>query len=122
MYIFFLNEKSYLAEWYNSIAILIYFIKLLLEGLTLKKLFFVLNKEKIYAYAVSILTIVTIFFVSSLINTDLKNTEFTSSNIVENTDIGEAISTSIPYETNFVQEANVVENVMDDAIDRNTIE
>ena len=122
MYIFFLNEKSYLAEWYNSIAILIYFIKLLLEGLTLKKLFFVLNKEKIYAYAVSILTIVTIFFVSSLINADLKNTEFTSSNIVENTDIGEAISTSIPYETNFVQAANVVENVMDDAIDRNTIE
>ena len=122
MYIFFLNEKSYLVEWHNSIAILIYFIKLLLEGLTLKKLFFVLNKEKIYAYAVSILTIVTIFFVSSLINTDLKNTEFTSSNIVENTDIGEAISTSIPYETNSVQEANVVENVMDDAIDRNTIE
>ena len=110
-----MNEKSYLAEWYNSIAIIIYFIKLLLEGLTLKKLFFVLNKEKIYAYAVSILTIVTIFFVSSLINTDLKNTEFTSSNIVENKDIGEAISTSIPYETNSVQEVNAV-------IERNTIE
>ena len=81
----------------------------------MKKIFFVLNKEKIYAYAVSILTIVTIFFISGLINTDLKNTEFTSSNIVENKDIGEAISTSIPYETNSVQEVNAV-------IERNTIE
>ena len=88
----------------------------------MKKLFFVLNKEKIYAYAVSILTIVTIFFVSSLINADLKNTEFTSSNIVENTDIGEAISTSIPYETNSSKEENVVGDVGNATIDRNTIE
>lgn len=88
----------------------------------MKKLFFVLNKEKIYAYAVSILTIVTIFFVSSLVNTDLKNTESTSSNIVENTDIGEAVSTSIPYEVNSFEEVNDIENVVNDAIDRNTIE
>ena len=69
----------------------------------MKNLFFVINKEKIYAYVVSIMTIVTIFFMSSIINTDLKETELTSSNSIENSKaqetsaIGEAISTSTPY-------------------------
>ena len=62
----------------------------------MKKIFFVLNKEKIYAYIISVMTIVTIFFMSSLINSDLKETEATSTNIVENNNIGDAISTSIP--------------------------
>ena len=66
----------------------------------MKNMFLVLNKEKIYAYVVSIMTIVTIFFMSSLINSDLKETEVTSSNSVENNAIGEAISTSTPYEAN----------------------
>ena len=63
----------------------------------MKNLFLVVNKEKIYAYIVSIMTIVTVFFMSSLINSDLKETEVTSTNIIEN-NIGEAISTSIPNE------------------------
>ena len=66
----------------------------------MKNMFLVLNKEKIYAYVVSIMTIVTIFFMSSLINSDLKETEVTSSNSVENNAIGEAISTSTPYDAN----------------------
>lgn len=66
----------------------------------MKNMFLILNKEKIYAYVVSIMTIVTIFFMSSLINSDLKETEVTSSNSVENNTIGEAISTSTPYEAN----------------------
>ena len=60
----------------------------------MKNLFLVVNKEKIYAYVVSILTIVTIFFMSSMIGSDLKNTEETSTNNVENSAIGEAASTS----------------------------
>ena len=61
----------------------------------MKNLFLVVNKEKIYAYIVSIMTIVTVFFMSSLINSDLKETKSTSANIIENS-VGEAISTSIP--------------------------
>ena len=49
----------------------------------MKNLFFVVNKEKIYAYIVSVLTIVTLFFMSSMFNTEFTNTEFTSSNSVE---------------------------------------
>ena len=64
----------------------------------MKNVFFVINKEKIYAYIVSIMTIVTIFFMSSLINSDLKKTEVTSSNSINNNAVGEAISTSTPYD------------------------
>ena len=66
----------------------------------MKNMFFVINKEKIYAYVVSIMTIVTIFFMSSLINSDIKETEVTSSKTAENNAIGEAISTSTPYDDN----------------------
>lgn len=44
-------------------------------------MFFVINKEKVYAYVVSILTIVTLFFMSSVLNSDLKETKVTSSNV-----------------------------------------
>ena len=64
----------------------------------MKNIFLVLNKEKIYAYVVSIMTIVTIFFMSSLINSDLKETEVTSSKSIENNAIEDAVSTSIPYD------------------------
>ena len=73
----------------------------------MKNLFLVVNKEKIYAYIVSIMTIVTVFFMSSLINSDLKETEPTSTNIIENS-VGEAISTSIPNEV----DENVSNNEM----------
>ena len=48
-------------------------------------MFFVINKEKIYAYVVSVLTIVILFFMSSFLNSDLKDTQSTSVNI-ENRD------------------------------------
>lgn len=44
----------------------------------------VINKEKIYAYIVSIFTIVTLFFVSSVMKTDYNEVQSTSSNFVEN--------------------------------------
>ena len=75
----------------------------------MKNLFLVVNKEKIYAYIVSIMTIVAIFFMSSLINSDLKNTEVTSTNEVQNNNIGEAIFTSSPYDAN----VNVHDNETD---------
>ena len=75
----------------------------------MKNLFLVVNKEKIYAYIVSIMTIVTVFFMSSLINSDLKETESTSTNVIEN-NIGEAISTSISNEVNENVNNNEMEN------------
>lgn len=75
----------------------------------MKNLFLVVNKEKVYAYIVSIMTIVTVFFMSSFINSDLKETETTSSNVIEN-NIGEAISTSIPNEVNENVNNNEMEN------------
>ena len=65
----------------------------------MKNLFLVFNKEKIYAYIVSIMTIVAIFFMSNLMNSDLENTEVTSANDVNNNIIGEAIYISSPYNT-----------------------
>lgn len=50
----------------------------------MKNIFLVINKEKIYAYVVSLMTIVVIFFMSSLINSDLENAETASSNSIEN--------------------------------------
>ena len=47
----------------------------------MKNMFFVINKEKVYAYVVSILTIVTLFFMYSILNSDLNETKVTSSNI-----------------------------------------
>ncbi len=83
----------------------------------MKNMFLVLNKEKIYAYVVSIMTIVTIFFMSSLINSDLKETEVTSSNSLENNAIGEAISTSTPYNVN----EDTDDNKSNDSIEENNI-
>ena len=47
-------------------------------------MFFVINKEKVYAYVVSILTIVTLFFMSQVLNSDLSNVEETSTNVTQN--------------------------------------
>lgn len=89
-------------------------------GFRLKKMFLVFNKEKIYAYVVSIMTIVTIFFLSSLINSDVNETELTSSNSTETNTIGEAISTSNPSEENVDtkeknedNEENVIVNIIE---------
>ena len=53
----------------------------------MKNLFLVVSKEKIYAYVVSIMTVVVIFFMSGIINSDLENTEEISANIVDNNSI-----------------------------------
>ena len=50
----------------------------------MKNFIWVINKEKIYAYVLSICTIITLFFMSSFINHNFKDTESTSSNIIEN--------------------------------------
>ena len=55
-------------------------------------MFFVINKEKIYAYVVSVLTIVILFLVSSFFNSDMKNTETTSANVIENEKFENTIS------------------------------
>ena len=47
-------------------------------------MFFVINKEKVYAYIVSILTIVTLFFMSHVLNSDLSVVEETSGNVDQN--------------------------------------
>ena len=50
----------------------------------MKNFIFVIHKEKIYAYVVSICTIVTLFFMSNFINDNFDDSEVTSSNVVEN--------------------------------------
>ncbi len=49
-----------------------------------KNIFWVINKEKIYAYVVSVCTIVALFFMSNLMNMNFKETEETSTKIIEN--------------------------------------
>ena len=62
----------------------------------MKNMFFVINKEKVYAYVVSILTIVTLFFMSHVLNTDISGSEETAANVVnsqnENCNTGENIN------------------------------
>lgn len=50
-------------------------------GFFLKNMFFVINKEKVYAYVVSILTIITLFFLSQVLNSDLSTVEETGTNV-----------------------------------------
>ncbi len=61
----------------------------------MKNMFFVINKEKVYAYVVSILTIVTLFFMSQVLNTDLKTTEVTSANVVNNENLNNNNSVNV---------------------------
>lgn len=49
----------------------------------MKNFILVINKEKIYAYVLSICTIVTLFFMSTFINKNFDEAEPTSSNLVE---------------------------------------
>ena len=93
----------------------------------MKNLFLVINKDKIYAYVVSILTIVVIFFMSNMLGSNLEDAQETGTNTVENYietnenqqaeasatvnneessaetesgEIGEAISTDVPFDVN----------------------
>ena len=55
-------------------------------------MFFVINKEKIYAYVVSVLTIIMLFFVSSFFKFDIEDIEPVSSNSIQNSNIENTIS------------------------------
>ena len=55
-------------------------------------MFFVINKEKIYAYVVSVLTIIMLFFVSSFFKSDIEDTKPVSSNEIQNSNIDNTIS------------------------------
>ena len=50
----------------------------------MKNFILVIHKEKVYAYILSICTIVTLFFMSNFINNNFDESEVTSSNVVEN--------------------------------------
>ena len=69
-------------------------------------MFFVINKEKIYAYVVSVLTIVILFFLSSFFNSDIKDTEQTSTNISQNTNIEDTISDIVSNDENQLDTVN----------------
>ena len=73
----------------------------------MKNFIFVINKEKIYAYVLSICTIVTLFFMSSFINNNFEDTEVTSSNVVENKIENQTTNSIVPNEENQVN--NVTE-------------
>ena len=64
-------------------------------------MFFVINKEKVYAYIVSILTIVVLFFMSHFINYKESNSKEVSSNIVNNETIMDD-KNSVEIETGIV--------------------
>ena len=50
----------------------------------MKNFIWIINKEKIYAYIISVLTVVTLFVMSTMINRNLNNSEMTGANVVEN--------------------------------------
>ena len=72
----------------------------------MKNFFLVVNKEKIYAYVVSVMTIVAVFFFSSWINSDFKNTQITSSNIIEKNEIKDSADTKIYINTSIINPEN----------------
>ena len=51
----------------------------------MKNMFFVINKEKVYAYVVSIVTIVILFFMSHVLNSDLNTVEETYTDVEQST-------------------------------------
>lgn len=76
----------------------------------MKKRFFVISKEKLYAYVVSVFTIVTLFLMSKVLNSDLVETEQTSSNKIENN-----------IENNIVIVDNTVRNTTENTIIVNNV-
>ena len=66
----------------------------------MKNMFLVINKEKVYAYLVCIVTIITLFFMSHLLNTDLSNSETTSTNIEQNVDEQNESCNNVSVENN----------------------
>ena len=78
----------------------------------MKNIFLVINKEKIYAYIVSVLTIVTLFFMSGMINSSFNDAEVSSSKVIEkNTreEINKSVENNI--EDNEVSIDNITNNM-----------
>lgn len=69
----------------------------------MKNMFLVINKEKVYAYVVSVCTIITLFFMSGMINSNFGETEETSSNVEVNSNSN---STNIDNSKNSVKTQN----------------
>ena len=55
-------------------------------------MFLIVNKDKIYAYVVSVLTVAILFFTSYFINSNNSDTETTSTNIENNTNFENTVS------------------------------
>lgn len=68
----------------------------------MKNFILVINKEKLYAYVLSICTIVTLFFMSSFINNNLDDSEMASSNVVENSIQKQTTNSIVPNDENEV--------------------
>lgn len=60
-------------------------------------MFFVINKEKVYAYVVSLFTIVTLFFMSNILNSEFNEVKETATDIKN-----EIVNTNIVNEENNV--------------------
>ena len=73
----------------------------------MKNMFLVINKEKVYAYVVSIFTIITLFFMSNIINSRFDESEETSANM--------SINNIASYVTN-----NVVNSIISNETNTNT--
>lgn len=58
----------------------------------MKNMFLVINKEKVYAYVVSVCTIITLFFMSSMISSNFTESEETSSNVTLNSSVSNEIN------------------------------
>ena len=75
-------------------------------------MFFIINKEKIYAYVVSIVTIVVLFFMSTVMkkDTSFDGIEETSTNVVvEKNIVGEnLLNTSI----NLIEGNNTIDDLV----------
>lgn len=68
-------------------------------------MFFVINKEKVYAYCVSIITIVILFFMSRILNSNIEEETEVSANIVTNAIITNTLNES--------SENTTIENVIE---------
>ena len=76
----------------------------------MKNMFFVINKEKVYAYVVSILTIVTLFFMSHVLNTDITGSQETSANTVNGQNLNYNMNENINNNIGVNENTNVIGN------------
>ncbi len=83
----------------------------------MKNMFFVINKEKVYAYVVSIVTIVILFFMSHVLNSDLNTVEETYTNVDQSSN-----SQNIPNnEVSNFQNNDAVSNTINDIVSNDRV-